>query len=246
MSGFVAVIDPCWNADAGGGGKGANEHYELADVSRIAEGYYGARDDNRARIWPQLNTREPMLVWMWATQGAMTVRGTDPENFDDLIGIVDHGPDAYRLATLLGVRVATIFIWAKVDECHGVEWLPDENDDGKHYSEPVDAFTPPARMGLGQRSRCEHEYLLCCVRNRVPVPPPDVRPRSVIYAPRGKHSEKPEQAWAQVIEPVSRACMPGVDPIEFNARTRRRGWAAVGRLDGEDKPIRYERAQERA
>ena len=50
MSGFLAVVDPAWSADAGGGGKGANEHYALADVSKLAEGYYGARDDNRGDL----------------------------------------------------------------------------------------------------------------------------------------------------------------------------------------------------
>lgn len=232
--GFVAVIDPPWSADAGGGGKGANEKYELADVSRIAEGYYGARDDKGARIWPALNTRDPMLVWMWATQGAMTIPDDPDEGVQpDFSGRTDvDAPDAYRLARLLAVRVATIFVWCKVDES---EYTGVDYDTG----EPYRLVSHPSRMGLGQRSRVEHEYLLCCVRNKVPLPTTDVRPRSVIYAPRGKHSEKPERAWSQVIDPVSRACMPGVVGVEINARVQRAGWAAVGRLDDEDGPISY-------
>jgi hypothetical protein len=61
----------------------------------------------------------------------------------------------------------------------------------------------------------------------------------MIYAPRGRHSEKPEAAW-HVIETVSRSVLPGVIGCEWNARRRRLHWAAYGALDGEDKPLRYE------
>lgn len=234
---FLAVIDPAWSADGGGGGRGANEHYALDDVSGIYESYW------KGPAWPQwcsFTSTAPgdALVFMWATAGAMAQH----EN--------GNPPDAYVLARLLGVRVAAIFTWCKIDEeiaecgrCGGSGSLYDPGGGSTcmrcEGSGHVGAFTPPARMGLGQWSRVEHEYLLLCRRGTVPVPPPEVRPRSVIYAPRGEHSAKPERAWSQVIEPIAKACAPGVTGVEFNCRVQRAGWAAVGRLDGEDNPIVY-------
>jgi hypothetical protein len=236
VSGFLAVIDPPWGADAGGGGRGAQNHYALDDASGVAEGYYGARDNNGKRIWPALNTRDPMLVFMWATAGAMSQK----EN--------GNPPDAYVLARLLAVRVCAMTVWCKIDEAILPEHLGGNPmhltmqpaivmmDDG----EPL--HRAPRRMGLGQWTRVEHEYLLICRRGILPVPATDCRPRSVIYAPRGQHSAKPEKAWTQVIEPIARSSMPGVVGIEFNCRSQRAGWRAFGALDGEDKRLRYEEA----
>ena len=77
--------------------------------------------------------------------------------------------------------------------------------------------------GTGQYGRNQHEYLLFGTRGKAWVPPPDCRPDSVIVGPTREHSQKPDEAW-DVIEMVSR---PG-PRIEFNARTARPGWTAVG------------------
>lgn len=69
------------------------------------------------------------------------------------------------------------------------------------------------------------------------------RARSVIYAPRGKHSEKPEAAWA-VIERASRSSLEGdVRGVEFFARTQRPGWGAWGTLNGPHTPAVFRPAQ---
>jgi len=106
------------------------------------------------------------------------------------------------------------------------------------------AYVHPRRLGLGQWSRKEHEHLWLLRAGAVKVPPPQVRPRSIIYAPRGRHSEKPQAAW-DVIEAVSRSVLPGVVGVEFNSRERRFGWAAFGALDGEDQPLRFESTDDR-
>lgn len=196
-------------------------HYALSSVDATADSYL------HHEAWPvPYGKREAehfaALVFLWATAGAMAqAPNGDP-------------PDAYVLARLLGLRVCASAVWCKVDEVRVMESMADD--------EMFDAFTPPRRMGLGQWLRVEDERLLICRRGDVPVPAPEARPRSVIYAPRGAHSAKPEKAWTQVIEPIARSSMPGVVGVEFNARRRRRGWSAVGRLDGEDRPVRYERA----
>lgn len=200
---FLAVADPPWDRDAGGGGRGAQNHYPLAGVDGIAHAM------RTAHPWRDVGDG---LLWLWVTALALATG------------------DGHALARALGFRPCAGFVWAKVDECMAYEALPTERE--------WPAFTPPARMGLGQWSRCEHEHLLLCRRGDVSVPPPALRPRSVIYAPRGAHSAKPEAAW-KVIEQVSRASLGDVVGVEFNCRSQRAGWAAVGRLDGENNPVRY-------
>jgi hypothetical protein len=227
---FLAVIDPAWGADAGGGGRGAQNHYALDDATGVAEGYYAARDNNGRRIWPLLNTRDPMLVFMWATVSAMAQK----EN--------GNPPDAYVVARLLGVRICAQTVWAKVDELFIKHDLAGEVFPKRDRPRMHNVFSPPEMMGIGQWTRCEHETLLICRRGDMDVPETASRPRSVIYAPRGAHSEKPEKAWTQVIEPIARSVMPGVVGVEFNCRRPRRGWSAYGALDGEHSPLRYEDA----
>lgn len=190
---FLVVCDPAWNADAGGGGRGAGEHYALSGVDAIAAAM------RTSSAW---RDEGPGLLWMWATTSAF-IAG-----------------DAHALARLLGFRPCAGFVWCKVDT-----------------TEAEGAFRAPRRMGLGQWSRVEHEHLVLCRRGNVRVPPPAARSRSVIYAPRGEHSEKPAAAWS-VIEWTSRAVLGfDVRGVEFNARVVRPGWVAVGRLEGEDGPV---------
>lgn len=196
---MLRVLDPNWSANSGGGGKGANEHYDLADCAVIAHG---------VRCSPEWSDVAPALVWMWATTTAV------------LEG------NAHELARRLHLRICAQFLWVKVDEVGTLA-------DGR----PLVA--PAARMGQGQWTRCEHEHLLVCRRGDLTLPETPDRMRSVIYAPRSRvHSEKPEAAW-RVIERVSAAVAPGVAGVEINARVQRPGWGAWGRLDGEDKPVRF-------
>ncbi|HEY1098934.1 MAG TPA: MT-A70 family methyltransferase [Myxococcota bacterium] len=76
--------------------------------------------------------------------------------------------------------------------------------------------------GLGQRTRQRHEPLLLGVMGNVPVPPPPNRPDSVIEAARGRHSEKPAEAYAR----IERACEG--PRLEVFARAAREGWTVVG------------------
>lgn len=195
-------MDPPWSADAGGGKRGAGEHYPLAGVDDIAAAV------RMSGLWRDTG---PALCWMWATASAL-VTG-----------------DAHALANRLGLRPCAGFVWAKVDD--GPE------------RDPADGLrrwwhAPPARMGLGQWTRCEHEHLLICRRGTVPVPSPAARQRSVIYAPRGEHSAKPEAAWT-VIEQTTRDVWghehfddDGSAPVEFFCRSPRRGWIGWGHVNG--------------
>lgn len=185
---FLAVMDPPWNVDTGGGGRGAQNHYRLTTVAGIADAV------RASGLWVDDG---PALVWMWATSLSLT-RGA-----------------AFDLMSALGLRPCAGFVWAKVDAA------------------TPPAFTSPRRPGLGQWSRCEHEHLFLCRRGDVKVPPPADRQRSMIYAPRGRHSEKPEAAW-DVIEKTSAGAIGTGLGVEFFARTARPGWVAWGTLNDGD------------
>ena len=81
------------------------------------------------------------------------------------------------------------------------------------------------QLGLGQYGRNAHEHLLFGTKGQAAVPPPELRFPSVILAPRGEHSAKPDDAW-RIIDAVS--SQREGPRVEFNARTQRPGWTAVG------------------
>jgi N6-adenosine-specific RNA methylase IME4 len=89
------------------------------------------------------------------------------------------------------------------------------------------------RIGLGVWARNRHELLLLATRGRLAPPEPDQRPDSVLEAARGRHSQKPVQAY-ELIEHA----YPHLSKLELFARgTPRPGWAAWGnQLDPADEP----------
>jgi N6-adenosine-specific RNA methylase IME4 len=116
---------------------------------------------------------------------------------------------ALRLVDLLGFEVKAEIVWVKTKD--------------------------PARqrlqIGMGHFVRNCHETCLVCVRGkgaaalRLSASEP-----SVLFAPRGQHSSKPEAFYAA----VERLC-PG-PRLELFARTRRKGWVQVGDELEEGKP----------
>lgn len=219
---YLAVMDPPWSSDAGGGGRGAGEHYDLSKPSDVAAAIRGSG------LW---DDESNALVWMWATTRAL---------------VLGH---AFELAKALNVEVVSGFVWCKVDDgidlvlraMTEIEGVGPATMAVERIHAPL--FTPPAKPGLGQWQRTEHEHLLVCRRGKIGVPTTDARCRSVIYAPRGRHSAKPEKAWT-VIERTSAGVLGNLDErtlwrghigVEFFARTRRDGWLAFGnQIEGDD------------
>lgn len=68
-----------------------------------------------------------------------------------------------------------------------------------------------------------HELLLVGTRGGIPAPAQGSQWPSVIEAPRGRHSEKPERFY-QLIEEY----YPNIAKIELNARASRAGWDSWG------------------
>jgi len=79
-------------------------------------------------------------------------------------------------------------------------------------------------FGLGQWLRHRHEHLLIGTRGRFSPPEEDLRPESVIVAPRRRHSQKPEQAYTD----IERA-YPHASKLELFARQARPGWTVWGK-----------------
>jgi N6-adenosine-specific RNA methylase IME4 len=100
------------------------------------------------------------------------------------------------------------------------------------------------RIGLGYWSRNVHELLLIGTRGDVPAPLPGARLESIIQAPRGVHSEKPE-VFARIIEQM----FPAMPKLEMFARAQRPGWDVWGKritwLGRDTVTTREERRQQR-
>jgi len=79
------------------------------------------------------------------------------------------------------------------------------------------------KIGMGYYARQKHEFVLIGTRGNPEIPLPEDRPESVIVAPRGKHSEKPECVYG-LIEKM----YPTVARLELFARKRRERWASWG------------------
>lgn len=79
------------------------------------------------------------------------------------------------------------------------------------------------KIGMGYYARQQHELLLIAVKGSLPTPEPANRPSSVIEAPRGVHSRKPE-----VVYELLERMYPEVPKIELFCRTPREGWAVWG------------------
>lgn len=79
------------------------------------------------------------------------------------------------------------------------------------------------RIGTGYWFRNQHEILLVGTRGNVPAPAMGTQVESLVDAPVGRHSEKPEQ-FHELIEKY----FPNLPKIELNARASRPGWDAWG------------------
>jgi N6-adenosine-specific RNA methylase IME4 len=78
-------------------------------------------------------------------------------------------------------------------------------------------------IGPGVWLRNRHELLLVARRGAFSPPEPEDRVDSVLEAPRGRHSEKPERVY-ELLEQM----YPHASKLELFARRRRPGWAAWG------------------
>ena len=79
------------------------------------------------------------------------------------------------------------------------------------------------KIGMGYYFRQQHELLLVATRGNPPTPVPEMRPSSVIEAPRGEHSAKPP-----VVHDMIASMYPELPKVELFARGKREGWHVWG------------------
>ena len=168
MTPFACIsADPMW-AELGGGGRGAQNHYEVASTPEII------RVMLSSPVWRPARDAH---LWLWVT-----------DNFLE---------DGLLVMRALGFRYVRTAVWVKTS-----------------------ANQERLAFGLGQYMRGQHELALFGVRGRAPARARDVG--SVIIAPRGRHSRKPDEFYerAERLSPAPR--------LEMFAREPRAGWTVWG------------------
>jgi N6-adenosine-specific RNA methylase IME4 len=120
----------------------------------------------------------------------------------------------------IAARDCILFLWATIPMLpHALVVMAAWGFDYKsHYAWGKDKF------GTGYWSREKHELLLIGTRGNIPCPAPGNQWDSLIMAPRGEHSEKPE-IFLEMIEQY----FPNLPKIELNRRgAARPGWDSWG------------------
>jgi len=79
------------------------------------------------------------------------------------------------------------------------------------------------KVGTGYWFRNQHEMLLVGTRGSIPAPAQGDQWPSVLNAPRGRHSEKPNEVLRMIEE-----YFPRLPKIELNARRARPNWDCWG------------------
>ncbi len=79
------------------------------------------------------------------------------------------------------------------------------------------------KIGPGYWWRQQHELLLVATKGNPPKPAEADRFSSVLHAPRGEHSKKPEEMYERI-----ERMYPELPKIELFARTTREGWQSWG------------------
>ena len=118
----------------------------------------------------------------------------------------------------------SLWMWATANFLGDAIWLMREL--GAQYVTNA-VWVKEGPPGLGQRFRMMHEHLLYGrIGYSVPVPPPANRLPSVVIAPRGRHSEKPAEAYRLIETHDAHLTRLGNTPhrLEMFARVPRPGW----------------------
>jgi N6-adenosine-specific RNA methylase IME4 len=125
-----------------------------------------------------------------------------------------------RNVAVIAAKDCILFLWATVPMLpHALAVMEAWGFDYKsHYVWAKD------KIGTGYWNRNKHELLLIGTRGNVPAPAPGSQWDSLIEAPVGEHSEKPEIFLGMIEE-----YFPNLPKIELNRRGQPRpGWDAWG------------------
>jgi N6-adenosine-specific RNA methylase IME4 len=119
----------------------------------------------------------------------------------------------------VAAKDAALFFWATAPKlAEALEVIRAWGFDYKTH-----AIWDKEKIGMGYWFRGQHEILMVATKGKMPPPDDKARVSSVIRAPRGKHSAKPDEVYT-IIEKM----YPEAARAEIFARTKREGWDAVG------------------
>lgn len=155
-------------------------------------------DDIHRTVWtcPLFRPAPDAHCWMWVTNNFL--------------------PQGLELMRRLDFRYVTNVVWVKMDDSELRTSMAGES------IAPIVLARDMLQIGLGQYQRGAHELLLFGVRGKAMVPATKNRLPSVVFAPRGRHSEKPVEFYERIelVSPEPR--------LEMFARSRRPGWTSWG------------------
>lgn len=131
----------------------------------------------------------------------------------------------WRVASMQLEALAVVEAWGFQWPSCEIVWCKTTNDIAPHAWDDDAVAETKLRIGMGRLVRNAHEVALLCKRGKPKTLDHGVP--SVIFAPRGKHSEKPEIFYWMIERLV-----PG-PRAELFARRHRPGWSCFGdEIDG--------------
>lgn len=198
------LADPPW-PEHGGGGRGAQNHYDIHNVEDIAKIMLSS---------PEWKPAESCHLWLWC-----------PSRLHLAFELLDLLAIAYIQVGLFGkIQAVPRPIWRQVTfvpwvKCEQIEQeLLSHLDDSQRWREAFVRQNP----GLGQYIRHDSEILLFCTTGPAQVPEKAYHQQAILAPRTPEHSEKPDEQYP-LIEHVS----PG-PRLEMFARTKRPGWTVWG------------------
>lgn len=203
------VADPPWLERGGGKSKrGADRHYPLMPTHEIIEVMADALG----------LAKQPALIAGYAPHWVHNPRSKVAESAHLWLWVTDNFlQDGFRVMDALGFRFVRSWLWVKMDvDEDGAVPIGDLGEQLTFY--PEDRL----QIGLGQYGRNCHEQVLFGVRGETSLPPPDRRCPSVFFAPKTKHSAKP-QKFFDIVDRTS-----PLPALEMFARKPRAGWDVWG------------------
>lgn len=204
------LADPAWE-ETGGGNRGAQNHYHVHSVPKLAEVMMRS---------PEWRPAESCHLWLWCPSRIHLAF--------ELLELLAAGlPKELFQPAVPGVRFKQItFVpWLKAKPFRLADVVP----------EALLRLVPGAvvdlvdragawviqHAGLGQYMRHNSEIMIFCSTGKAMVPD-KAFPGQAIVAPKREHSRKPDEQYAR-IEHVS----PG-PRLEMFARRQREGWTVWG------------------
>lgn len=124
------------------------------------------------------------------------------------MGVAEHALLClWRLSSMQREALAVCAAWGFEPKSE-IVWLRRTSHGKRHF-------------GMGRTVRNEHETALVATRGRPVIRARNIR--STFEAPTGRHSEKPEKFYREIVERLS----PG-PYLELFSRRQRSGWTCIG------------------